>query len=183
LSTFLRDYLYIPLGGNRRGTKRTYINLAVVMLFGGLWHGANWTFIMWGAYHGALLIAERWAGRKPAYQKLPPPLRIAFTFVLVLGSWVWFRAESLPGALGYFGAMFGGNASTEITALLAAQLYAPGKLVVMAAAALILCAPFQAHDWSEHVTWPKAILVPPVFATAVLVMFSQAANPFLYFQF
>jgi alginate O-acetyltransferase complex protein AlgI len=183
LSTFLRDYLYIPLGGNKRGTTRTYINLAVVMLFGGLWHGANWTFIVWGAYHGALLIAERWAGRKPAYQKLPPPLRIAFTFVLVLGSWVWFRAESLPGALGYFGAMLGGGASTETTALLAAQLYAPGKLVVIAVAAVFLCSPFQAHDWSEHVTWPKAILVPPVFATAVLVMFSQAANPFLYFQF
>ena len=183
LSTFLRDYLYIPLGGNKRGTTRTYLNLAVVMLFGGLWHGANWTFLVWGAYHGALLIAERWAGRKPAYQQLPQPLRIAFTFVLVLGSWVWFRAESLPGALGYFGAMFGGGASTETTALLAAQLYAPGKLVAMAAAALILCAPFQAHDWSEHVTWPKAILVPPVFATAVLAMFSQAANPFLYFQF
>ena len=105
LSTFLRDYLYIPLGGNRRGRARTYTNLAVVMLFGGLWHGANWTFLVWGGYHGALLIAERWAGRKPAYQKLPPPLRIAFTFVLVLGSWVWFRAESLPDALGYFGAM------------------------------------------------------------------------------
>jgi len=183
LSTFLRDYLYIPLGGNKRGTKRTYLNLAVVMLFGGLWHGANWTFIVWGAYHGALLIAERWAGRKPAYQKLPQPLRIAFTFILVLGSWVLFRGESLPGALGYFGAMLGGGASTETTALLAAQLYAPGKLVVMAIAALILCMPFQAHDWSEHVTWPKAILVPPVFATAVLAMFSQAANPFLYFQF
>jgi alginate O-acetyltransferase complex protein AlgI len=183
LSTFLRDYLYIPLGGNKRGPKRTYINLAVVMLFGGLWHGANWTFLVWGAYHGALLMAERWAGRKPAYQKLPHPLRIAFTFVLVLGSWVWFRAESLPSALGYFDAMLGGGPLTETTALLAAQLYAPGKLVVMAVAALILCAPFQAHDWSEQVTWPKAILVPPVFATAVLVMFSQAANPFLYFQF
>ncbi len=183
LSTFLRDYLYIPLGGNKRGSARTYINLAVVMLFGGLWHGANWTFIVWGAYHGALLIAERWAGRKPAYQRLPHPLRIAFTFVLVLGSWVWFRAESLPGALAYFSAMFGAGAANETTALLAAQLFAPGKVALMAIAALFLCFPFQAHDWSERVTWPKAILVPPVFATAVLAMFSQASNPFLYFQF
>ncbi len=97
LSTFLRDYLYIPLGGNKRGARRTYINLALVMLFGGLWHGANWTFIVWGAYHGALLIGERWAGRKPAYQHLPRSFRIGLTFVLVLGSWVWFRAESLLG--------------------------------------------------------------------------------------
>jgi alginate O-acetyltransferase complex protein AlgI len=183
LSTFLRDYLYIPLGGNRLGTARTYIHLAVVMLFGGLWHGANWTFIVWGAYHGALLIAERWAGRKPAYQCLPHPLRIGLTFILVLGSWVLFRAESLPSALAYFGAMFGGGVSNETTALLAAQLYAPGKLVLMALAASFLFVPLQAHNWSEHVTWPKAILVPPVFATSILVMFSQAANPFLYFQF
>jgi alginate O-acetyltransferase complex protein AlgI len=183
LSTFLRDYLYIPLGGNRLGTARTYLNLAVVMLFGGLWHGANWTFIVWGAYHGGLLIAERWAGRKPTYQKLPRPLRVAFTFVLVLGSWVWFRSESLPAALAYFVAMFGGGSPTAATALLGAQLYAPGKVALMAAAAILLCAPFQAHDWSENVTWPKAILVPSVFVTAVLVLFCQAANPFLYFQF
>jgi alginate O-acetyltransferase complex protein AlgI len=183
LSTFLRDYLYVPLGGNRRGTARTYINLAVVMLFGGLWHGANWTFIVWGAYHGLLLIAERWAGRKPAYQKLPQPLRIGFTFILVLGSWVWFRAESLSAALAYFGAMFGGGHVSATTALLGAQLYAPGKVTLMALAALLLCVPVQAHDWSEKVTWPKAILVPPVFATALLVMFTQAVTPFLYFQF
>jgi alginate O-acetyltransferase complex protein AlgI len=183
LSTFLRDYLYVPLGGNRRGGARTYLNLAVVMLLGGLWHGANWTFIVWGAYHGVLLIAERWAGRKPAYQNLPRPLRIALTFVLVLGSWVWFRAESLPAALAYFGAMFGGGSSTVTTALLGAELCAPGKVARMAIAALLLCAPVQAHDWSKNVTWPKAILVPPVFAAAILAMFSQTANTFLYFQF
>jgi alginate O-acetyltransferase complex protein AlgI len=183
LSTFLRDYLYVPLGGNRLGTARTYINLAVVMLFGGLWHGANWTFIVWGGYHGLLLIAERWAGRKPAYHKLPHPLRLGLTFVLVLGSWVWFRAESLSAALEYFAALVGGGSPTASTALLAAQLYAPGKLLHMAIGGLLLCAPIQAHDWSENVTWPRAILVPPVFAAAILVMFSQAANPFLYFQF
>jgi alginate O-acetyltransferase complex protein AlgI len=183
LSTFLRDYLYIPLGGNKHGTARTYVNLAVVMLFGGLWHGANWTYIVWGAYHGALLIAERWAGRKPAYQRLPRPARIGLTFVLVLGSWVWFRAESLPAALRYFAAMFGGAAPSETIALLAAQLYAPDKLAIMAIAAVFLFVPAQAHDWSEHMTWPKAIIVPPAFATSVLAMFSQAANPFLYFQF
>jgi alginate O-acetyltransferase complex protein AlgI len=183
LSTFLRDYLYIPLGGNKRGTTRTYVNLAIVMLFGGLWHGANWTFIVWGAYHGTLLIGERWAGRKPAYQRLPRPFRIGMTFVLVLGSWVWFRAESLPSALAYFAAMSGGGSTSETTALLAAQLFAPGKVALMAIAAIFLCAPFQAHDWSEDVTYRKAILVPLAFASAILAMFTQSANPFLYFQF
>ena len=122
LSSFLRDYLYIPLGGNRSGRARMYLNLAVVMLLGGLWHGANWTFIVWGAYHGSLLIAERWAGKKAAYQRLPQPLRIALTFVLVLGSWVWFRADSLPSAITYFSALFGACPRTPITGLLAAQI-------------------------------------------------------------
>ena len=66
LSTFLRDYLYIPLGGNRKGPRRTYVNLIVVMLLGGLWHGANWTFVAWGAYHGILLAFERFRGKRSA---------------------------------------------------------------------------------------------------------------------
>jgi alginate O-acetyltransferase complex protein AlgI len=183
LSSFLRDYLYFPLGGNRGGAARTYVNLAVVMFLGGLWHGANWTFIVWGAYHGTLLIAERWAGRRPAYQRLPRPVRVAMTFVLVLGSWVWFRAESLPAAIAYFAAMFGGGGLTPVTALLDGQLYTTSGLVHMAIAALLQCSPWQAHDWSERVTWPQAILAPPIFATALLAMFAQTASPFLYFQF
>jgi alginate O-acetyltransferase complex protein AlgI len=183
LSTFLRDYLYIPLGGNRGTTARTYANLAIVMLLGGLWHGANWTFIVWGAWHGGLLIAERWAGKESFYQHLPKPARIAVTFVLVLGSWVWFRAATLPDALAYFRAMFGGGGSSDITALLGGQLYAPGNLVVMAAAAGFLFAGKQAHDWSEEITWPKVAMAFPLFMLSLLGMFSQASNPFLYFQF
>ena len=71
LSTFLRDYLYIPLGGNRQGPLRTYVNLIVVMLLGGLWHGANWTFVAWGAYHGILLAFERFRGKRSVYHALP----------------------------------------------------------------------------------------------------------------
>lgn len=183
LGTFLRDYLYIPLGGNRGSGARTYANLAVVMLLGGLWHGANWTFIVWGAWHGALLIAERWAGKNPAYQRLPKSARIAATFVLILGSWVWFRAATLPDALAYFRAMLGGGESSEVTALLGGQLYAPGKLTVMAVATGFLFSRSQAHEWSETMTWPKVAVVCPVFVLAVLAMFSQASNPFLYFQF
>ena len=183
LSSFLRDYLYVPLGGNRRGPGRTYANLAIVMLLGGLWHGANWTFLAWGAYHGTLLILERWAGRKPAYRQLPRPIRIGFTFLLVLGSWVWFRADSLTSALDYFQAMAGMGLPTESSALLAAQLYSPGTLAVMGCATLVLFAPFQAHEWTQTLSWSKALLLPPAFAVAVLTLFSQAANPFLYFQF
>ena len=74
LSTWLRDYLYMPLGGNRKGPRRTYVNLALVMLLGGLWHGANWTFLVWGAYHGSLLAFERWMGKRaPTSGCLTPP--------------------------------------------------------------------------------------------------------------
>ncbi len=183
LSTFLRDYLYIPLGGNRRGPRRTYINLTLVMLLGGLWHGANWTFLAWGAYHGLWLALERWRGKQSAYHRLPRPARIATTFVLVLFSWVLFRAETLPEALGYFASMFGGGEHGFGTALVAAQLYNHGNLILMALAAWLALIPLQAHDWSEHLTWPKALLVGPAFALALLALFAQAFNPFLYFQF
>ena len=183
LSTFLRDYLYLPLGGNRRGSARTYCNVAIVMLLGGLWHGASWTFVVWGAYHGALLIAERWVGRKPVYQGLPRPLRIALTLFLVLLSWVWFRAETLTAALTYFCALFGGGTASETTALLAAQLFAFGKLALMGVALLCLFAPRQAYEWSAELTWPKVLILAPAFALALVTMFTQTLNPFLYFQF
>src|SRR3954469_17642817 len=109
LSTFLRDYLYIPLGGNRKGPIRTYVNLIVVMLLGGLWHGANWTFVAWGAYHGGLLAFERFQGKQSVYHRLPRPFRVATTLVLVLFSWVLFRSASLPHALDYLGVMLGGT--------------------------------------------------------------------------
>jgi len=105
LSTWLRDYLYIPLGGNRKGKLRTYINLIITMLLGGLWHGANWTFVIWGLYHGMLLaINKLTAGRRP----LPYALRIIGTFHLVCAGWVMFRANSFADALFIYKNMFRG---------------------------------------------------------------------------
>src|SRR4051794_715611 len=83
LSTWLRDYLYVPLGGNRRGARRTYANLMVVMLLGGLWHGASWNFVIWGGIHGGVLAAERARGKDSAYRRLPRPVRVAVTFAIV----------------------------------------------------------------------------------------------------
>ena len=183
LSTFLRDYLYIPLGGNRLGPRRTYVNLTLVMLLGGLWHGANWTFLAWGAYHGLWLAFERWLGKQSVYHRLPRAGRIGITFVLVLFSWVLFRAETLAEALRYFGMMFGGGEPGFGTALVAAQLYTRGNLLLMALAAWLALIPMQAHDWCETLTWPKAVVVGPAFALALMAMFAQAFNPFLYFQF
>ena len=102
LSTWLRDYLYIPLGGNRRGSLATYRNLMVTMLLGGLWHGANWNFVIWGGYHGALLSLERMWGQAKHDQRgwtlLHIPRAIA-TFVLVCVGWVFFRAATVHDAL------------------------------------------------------------------------------------
>lgn len=111
LSTWLRDYLYIPLGGSRGTHRRIYVNLMVTMLLGGLWHGANWTFIAWGGYHGILLCLHRYAeGRgwfggenKGWWMKAAGS---ATTFFQVCLGWVWFRAESLSDAIQIYKAMF-----------------------------------------------------------------------------
>ncbi|MCY2954307.1 MAG: hypothetical protein NTU53_20430 [Planctomycetota bacterium] len=181
LSTVLRDYLYIPLGGNKKGLTRTYINLAIVMLLGGLWHGAKWNFIAWGAYHGALLCYERWRAKKSLYNLLPRPPRIAITFLLMLFSWVLFRATDLTAAIHYFSAMFTLHFPAS---LLAAELYTPLHLVVMAICLLLVFQPIQAFDFSQRPqTWTRPTVLLPLFAFSLLVMFTQAFNPFLYFQF
>jgi alginate O-acetyltransferase complex protein AlgI len=184
LSSVLRDYLYFPLGGNRKGPTRTYLNLAVVMLLGGLWHGAKWNFLFWGAYHGLLLGFERWRGKQSIYETLPRAFRIGFTFVLVLFSWVLFRADNLTAAWQYFGSMWGLGPVAETAPLLAAAIYTPYRMAVLAICAFLVFQPLQAHDWVlRGVTWPRVAVATPVFVLALLTMYTQAFNPFLYFQF
>lgn len=116
LSRFLRDYLYIPLGGNRKGPTRQQVNLFLTMLLGGMWHGAGWTFIAWGGLHGAyLMINHHWrAWRKPAREKRPVGALMklvywALTFIAVMISWIFFRATSFDSALAILKGMFGFN--------------------------------------------------------------------------
>ncbi len=97
LSSWLRDYLYIPLGGNRRGVRRTYVNLATVFILCGLWHGAAWNFVLWGAWHGAFLVIER-MGLGRAVARLPRPAATAYTLLTVMLGWVLFRAPNLGEA-------------------------------------------------------------------------------------
>jgi alginate O-acetyltransferase complex protein AlgI len=184
LSTFLRDYLYIPLGGNRRGSSRTYVNLATVMVLGGLWHGANWTFLVWGAMHGTLLMGERWMGKNSLYRTLPKALRIAITSVLVLIAWVFFRAENLASAGDYLAAMFALRGEPGSSLLLAAELYSLKNLTVMAICTTLTIQPLQAFDWSqERLNLVAAAAVLALFVFALAVMPTQVFNPFLYFQF
>jgi D-alanyl-lipoteichoic acid acyltransferase DltB (MBOAT superfamily) len=122
LSTWLRDYLYIPLGGSRRGASRTYLNLGLTMLIGGLWHGAAWSFVIWGGLHGLFLAAERLLTSALGHWRVwqQPAVRAglaALTFALVCIAWTFFRAESIAQALQVSGAMLGLGASTGATLL------------------------------------------------------------------
>ncbi len=107
LSRFLRDYLYVPLGGNRRGPARRYFNVFVTMLLGGIWHGAGWTFVLWGALHGALIVAVLAWQRRPGYRPLPQPLSVGLTLLAVVAAWVPFRAADLPTAWSLWASMLG----------------------------------------------------------------------------
>ena len=111
LSTCLRDYLYIPLGGNRGGRWRTLANLMVTMLLGGLWHGASWTFVVWGGYHGLLLVLDHVTSR--AMEKVAAPLRRAITFLLVMLGWVLFRSSSFGMALVWLRKLVGLDAGVQ----------------------------------------------------------------------
>ena len=108
LSNWFRDYLYVPLGGSRRGSTVTYRNLVAVFLLTGLWHGANWTFVIWGAYHGVLLIWERVTGQRPTGDGSVPAvvLRRALVLLAVMIGWVLFRAESFSQAAQFLRSMF-----------------------------------------------------------------------------
>jgi alginate O-acetyltransferase complex protein AlgI len=184
LSSVLRDYLYYPLGGNRLGEVRTYVNLAVVMLLGGLWHGAKWNFVVWGAFHGGLLAWERWRGKQSVYARWPRPARIGVTFLLMLFSWVLFRAEDLGAAGRYLGAMFGLVPAGSAAGLVGAEVYRALPLAAMVVAVVCLWYPRQAHEVSLGAQgWGRVAVLVPLFVVSVLVMFSQAFNPFLYFQF
>lgn len=183
LSTWLREYLYIPLGGNRHGPGRTAVNLAIVMLLGGLWHGASWNFVIWGALHGSLLGLERVVGRRPVYHMLPKPLRIICTFVLVMIAWVFFRAETLPAAANYLTSMFGLATVPASSLVLDGLLYTPYYLVAMGAGALVIWRGPQTWDWTKSLPAWKVSLILAILLVTVAVLSMQSYNPFIYFNF
>ena len=104
LTSFLRKYIYFPLGGNRKGVMRTYFNMMAIFIISGFWHGANWTFILWGTLHGAVMVVERLLGKR--LQKIPKVLRLVFTFALVNFGWILFAAPDIQSALVFIKQMF-----------------------------------------------------------------------------
>jgi alginate O-acetyltransferase complex protein AlgI len=183
LSSWLRDYLYIPLGGSRAGANRTYVNLMIVFLLCGLWHGAGWTFIVWGAWHGFWLVVERALGRKTFYAALPAWAQAFATFLLVTVGWVIFRAGTLADAGRLLAVMFVPTAAQGGSILLAAMLYTRGHLALMAVCAVLVFQPVQGFDWTRRLDWSRALVPGGLFVLALLTLFAQSFRSFLYFQF
>jgi alginate O-acetyltransferase complex protein AlgI len=201
LSRFLRQYLYIPLGGNRKGRVRTYVNLLVTMLLGGLWHGANWTFVAWGGIHGAMLaVNHAWRELRGARGPQTQAQRIgatAFTFLCVVFAWTFFRAETIHGAWTMVKALVGIGAPLGLMPS-NAPLFA---ILLFTALAIVFCLPNTQELFSRYkAAIPPAgpdLVAPPVVAwrptTAWLVSmavlggvacFWQAEFPkFLYWGF
>jgi len=180
LSSFLRDYLYLPLGGNRRGPLRTYVNLALVMLLGGLWHGAAWTFLVWGAYQGFWLILERAIGKRAPYSGSPRAVQMALTFVLAVIGWVFFRAENLGDAGQILASMFG---AAPAGAPAIPFLLRPIHMIAFAAGAIIVWGfPTTQRLVREPPLW-WAMSLQLLLPLALAHMHHEQNVPFLYFQF
>lgn len=178
LSNWLREYLYIALGGNRKGRLRTYINLFLTMLLGGLWHGANFTFVIWGAWHGAILALERYLEERFGPSRLPGWLRVVKTMLLVIIGWVFFRAADVASAMRMFKGMAGLQGLGFSDAM--SWQVVPERLGVLALGlGLVYAMPWlRAHRGAVL----RYALIP-LFVWAVATLSSQSFTPFLYFQF
>jgi len=183
LSTWLRDYLYVPLGGNRKGAARTYANLGVVMLLGGLWHGASWNFVLWGGLHGALLAAERAVGPDRLWRWVPDRLRVGWTFALVLLTWIPFRAADFPSTLDYLRRLFSATPSAATDPVLTALVAAPYLVATLVLAAAVTWLAPQTWDWSRRIGPGKAAAAVGLFALSIAALATQGYNPFIYFIF
>ncbi len=180
LSTWFRDYLYIPLGGNRKGQIRTIMNQFIVFLLCGFWHGAGWSFIFWGAYHGGLLSLERIGAIRKFRARLPYGISWAITIILVMVGWVFFRIEGFSSALRYLGSMFGFSGRLL------------GPLEFSSLDCLILLAGMIASvPWGEalkiklnrRVKILQTVMLFALSGINMLLLVSSTYNPFIYFRF
>lgn len=185
LSTFFRDYVYIPLGGNRRGKGRQILNLFIVWGLTGLWHGASWNFLLWGLYYGVILIIEKVWLQKPL-QRAPRAVQHLYSLLLIVFGWVIFALTDF-GAIGnYFAALFGAHGGTD-----AQTMYLLTTNISLLLVAALACTRWPAHAANDLLTrLPRAAqtLLRCLFYAAVLLMcvaflVGDSYNPFLYFRF
>jgi len=188
MTSWFRDYLYFPLGGNRKGTIRTYINQWIVFLVSGFWHGAAWNFVFWGAYHGSLLCAER-AFLLKRTEKINRFIRVAVTFFLVMLGWVFFRAENIGMGFSYIATMFDfSNYFVHVRPEFILNID-PRTWVVFALATLICFIPMfkKVYQWLQTKAAAHPVLrnsgVLALFAVSALKVITGSISPFIYFRF
>jgi alginate O-acetyltransferase complex protein AlgI len=179
LSRWLRDYLYIPLGGNRKGERKTYRNLMITMLLGGFWHGASFTFLIWGGIHGGALAGERWARERFAGFRVPAPVAWFVTFHVVCIAWVFFRAPNLTTAFDILGGIGLSGPSPLVTL--------PMVFLVLAAIAVQF---LPQGGWRRAEAWLVArpvafqgVAIGALIVAADAAVGQQGVAPFIYFQF
>ncbi|MEE9412148.1 MAG: MBOAT family O-acyltransferase [Methylococcales bacterium] len=194
LSTWFRDYVYIPLGGSRVSTLRVYLNLLMVFLLTGIWHGASWNFVAWGLFHGFFLASEH-MGLSNLLNKAWRPIQHLYTVLVIIGSWVLFRADSITQATHYFHAM-ANTANWHTTAFQYAQVIS-NEFVYVFAIGLIFSLPV--YSWlNNHLTaftepsplkaaslmyFPRLVLLSMLLMFSILKIASSTYNPFIYFRF
>lgn len=186
LSTWFKEYLYIPLGGNRKGRLRTCLNKIIVFLCTGLWHGANWTFVVWGVFHGLFLLLEEVL----PIRKLPKFLGHIYALLVVCVGFVIFRADTIHEGLGMIGQMFTGLDFSAVK-MAAALEYLTPMFLLISVVAIIGCGPLV--GWIRRTTAGKnmvSVFRPASYAASILLLLlcmlslaSGAYNPFIYFRF
>lgn len=194
LSTWFKEYLYIPLGGNRKGKARTALNRIIVFFFTGLWHGANWTFVLWGLWHGLFLLLEEYL---PFLKKLPKALGHIYTMLVVLLGFVVFRADTIGYGFGYIGRMFSFGSPGSYDMSLALRQLTPWFIFIFVIA-VIGCAPIRPlsdkirqklyADGSASTGWRIVSVALYCLAFAglffcILRLSPSGYNPFIYFRF
>ncbi len=190
LSEWFKDYLYIPLGGNRKSVLRTYMNLITVFFITGLWHGASWNFIVWGLFHGAFLIIER-AGLKKILEKMPAFVAHFYTLLIILISWVLFRSDNLTNALDYLIAMFSSSIATNYEFL---NFYFTTEVQIVFLIAILFSMPIynglEATALKKHAPTKiklyyciKYFGMTTLFVICCIYVATGSYNPFIYFRF
>lgn len=180
LSSWFRDYVYIPLGGNRKGSMRTYVNLWTVFFLTGLWHGASWNFVVWGLYHGVFLILER-IGFEKILQRLPRALQHFYLLTVIIIGWVFFNAKDISHAITYISNMFSISGHEYKDLLIYVNSYSLTWLLLGILFSTPICQylKFKYTDNSNVYDLGRTI----VFLLAICCLFSNGFSPFLYFRF
>lgn len=185
LSTWFRDYIYIPLGGNRRGNQ--YFNLFMVFVVTGIWHGAAWTFIVWGLLHGVVRLVEKVLMDRKIHQKIPVLVRWLATTLVVMIGWVLFRAPSLDGAFGYLKAMIGLGGESPYTL----GWYYNRKVLLLTVVAVLAAVPWKEcfpkawEQWKDTylLMWIERVALVVMLVICVILAMTSTYTSFIYFQF